>query len=131
MLFCAFAKCTSLREVSGAMLGLSGKTKHFQLDHIPKKSTLGDANQRRDAANYVGGLRDHGAAVVLLDTEGEYTTINEPTDNAVMIELLRERGIVHSGMQDTHVYYLAGREPSNPKHPESRQRSEYCYNNIP
>jgi hypothetical protein len=31
MLFCAFAKCTSLREVSGAMLGLSGKTKHFQL----------------------------------------------------------------------------------------------------
>jgi hypothetical protein len=49
MLFCAFAKCTSLREVSGAMLGLSGKTKHFQLNHIPKKSTLGDANQRRDA----------------------------------------------------------------------------------
>jgi len=31
------------------MLGLSGKTKHFQLNHIPKKSTLGDANQRRDA----------------------------------------------------------------------------------
>ena len=49
MVFCALAKCSSLREVSGAMLGLSGKTKHFQLDHIPKKSTLGDANQRRDA----------------------------------------------------------------------------------
>lgn len=49
MLFCAFAKCTSLREVSGAMLGLSGKTKHFQLNHIPKRSTLSDANQRRDS----------------------------------------------------------------------------------
>lgn len=49
MLFCSFAKCTSLREISGAMLGLSGKTKHFQLSHIPKKSTLADANQRRDA----------------------------------------------------------------------------------
>ena len=49
MLFCTIAKCTSLREVSGAMLGLSGKTKHFQLNHIPKKSTLGDANQRRDS----------------------------------------------------------------------------------
>lgn len=48
MLFCSIAKCTSLREVSGAMLGLSGKTRHFQLNHIPKKSTLGDANQRRD-----------------------------------------------------------------------------------
>ena len=31
------------------MLGLSGKTKHFQLHHIPKKSTLADANQRRNA----------------------------------------------------------------------------------
>ena len=49
MLFCAFAKCTSLREVSGAMLGLSGKTKHFKLDHIPRKSTLSDANKRRDS----------------------------------------------------------------------------------
>lgn len=49
MLFSAFAKCTSLREVSGAMLGLSGKTKHFQLNHIPRKSTLGDANKRRDS----------------------------------------------------------------------------------
>jgi hypothetical protein len=49
MLFCSFAKCTSLREVSGAMLGLSGKTKHFQLNHLPKKSTLADANQRRES----------------------------------------------------------------------------------
>jgi len=55
MLFCAFAKCTSLREVSGAMLGLSGKTKHFQLDHIPRRSTLSDANQLRtcDAFGYI------------------------------------------------------------------------------
>jgi hypothetical protein len=50
MLFCSFAKCTSLREVSGAMLGLSGKTKHFQLQHIPKRSTLSDANKRRDSS---------------------------------------------------------------------------------
>ena len=49
MLFCVFARCTSLREVSGAMLGLSGKTKHFQLEHIPYKSTLSDANKRRGA----------------------------------------------------------------------------------
>ena len=49
MVFCAFAKCTSLREVAGAMLGLAGKTKHFQLDHTPKRSTLADANQRREA----------------------------------------------------------------------------------
>ncbi len=49
MLFCVLAKCSSLREVSGAMLGLSGKTKHFGLNHIPYRSTLADANKRRDA----------------------------------------------------------------------------------
>ncbi len=49
MLFCSLAKCAFLREVSGAMLGLSGKTKHFQLNHIPKRSTLSDANKRRSA----------------------------------------------------------------------------------
>jgi hypothetical protein len=47
MLFCSFAKCSSLRKLSGAILGLAGKTKHFHLNHIPKKSTLSDANKRR------------------------------------------------------------------------------------
>ena len=49
MLFCVFAKCCSLREVSGAMLGLSGKTKHFKLEHMPYRATLSDANQRRSS----------------------------------------------------------------------------------
>jgi hypothetical protein len=35
MLFCSFAKCNSLREVSGAMLGLAGKINAFGLNHIP------------------------------------------------------------------------------------------------
>jgi len=49
MLFCVLAKCCSLREVSGAMLGLSGKTKHFRLESLPYRSTLSDANKRRDS----------------------------------------------------------------------------------
>lgn len=64
MLFCAFAQCTSLREVSGAMLGLSGKTKHFQLQHIPKRSTLAEASKRRDSSVfgsiYSKLLREYG-----------------------------------------------------------------------
>ncbi len=47
MLFCSFAKCNSLREVSGAMLGLAGKINAFGLNHIPKRSTLSDANKNR------------------------------------------------------------------------------------
>jgi len=47
MLFCVMGKCNSLREVCGAMLGLKGKTKHFELSQIPKRSTLSDANKLR------------------------------------------------------------------------------------
>jgi hypothetical protein len=47
MLFSTFAHCTSLREIAASMLGLKGKTNHFQLKHIPYKSTLSDANKRR------------------------------------------------------------------------------------
>lgn len=64
MLFCAFAKCNSLREVSGAMLGLSGKTSNFQLNHIPKRSTLSDANKNRNvdvfASIYNKLLQEYG-----------------------------------------------------------------------
>ena len=64
MLFCSFSKCTSLREISGAMLGLSGKTAGCQLNHIPKRSTLSDANKKRDVLVfeniYHGLLKQYG-----------------------------------------------------------------------
>jgi len=47
MLLCAFGKCNSIREVCGAMLGLKGKTQHFSLGHLPRKSTLSDSNKKR------------------------------------------------------------------------------------
>ena len=47
MLFSTFSHCTSLREVAASMLGLKGKTNHFQLKSIPYRSTLSDANKRR------------------------------------------------------------------------------------
>jgi Transposase DDE domain/Domain of unknown function (DUF4372) len=73
MLFCSFAKCNSLREVSGAMLGLSGKTVSFQLSHIPKRSTLSDANKNRNVdffeEIYNKLLQEYGS--VLSDTRIE------------------------------------------------------------
>lgn len=58
MLFCVFAKCFSLREVSGAMLGLSGKTKHFQVTHLPYRNTLFDANNRYSVDFFAGVYHD-------------------------------------------------------------------------
>ena len=47
MIFCCIEKCNSLREVSGGMLGLSGKEETVRINHLPKKSTLADANKGR------------------------------------------------------------------------------------
>lgn len=70
MLFCSFAKCNSLREVSGAMLGLSGKTEGFQLSHIPKRSTLSDANKNRKVEFFeeIYNILLHQYGKVLSDT---------------------------------------------------------------
>ena len=47
MFFCCLEKCNSLREVAGGMLGLSGKEETVRINHLPKKSTLSDANKGR------------------------------------------------------------------------------------
>jgi DNA helicase HerA-like ATPase len=72
-------------------------------------------------SNFIGGLQSNGVAIILLDTEGEYTTMNEVTENKDMLALLTERKLTISGMSDTVVYRLVGREASNPKHPANRE----------
>jgi hypothetical protein len=47
MLFCPFSKRTSIRKISREMLGLSRKTNSFQLKHIPIRSALSDANEKK------------------------------------------------------------------------------------
>lgn len=47
MMFCVLEKCNSLREVAQGMLALEDKKENFRMNHIPKKSTLADANATR------------------------------------------------------------------------------------
>lgn len=47
MFFYCLEKCNSLREVASEMLGLSGKEETVIINHLPKKSTLSDANKIR------------------------------------------------------------------------------------
>lgn len=55
-------------------------------------------------------------ATVLIDTEGEYTMINEPTADHGMRTALERRGLKATGVQQTHLYHLVGRETTNPSH---------------
>ena len=57
-------------------------------------------------------------AVILLDTEGEYTQLNEPTDDQAMIAALTERGIAPAGIDGTRIYRLVGKETTNEDHPD-------------
>ncbi|PAX09021.1 ATP-binding protein [Sphingomonas lenta] len=71
--------------------------------------------------NFAAGLSGQGAAVILLDTEGEYTTMYERTNDADMLALAERQGIRGGGVENTHVLTLVGREPSNPEHPSSAE----------
>ena len=56
-------------------------------------------------------------AIVVIDTEGEYCKIHEPTDDEAMIQALRRRDMEPEAVKDTSVYHLVGRETANPSHP--------------
>ena len=77
-------------------------------------------------SNTVAGLvkraTDAGMAVVLLDVEGEYTHLHEPTPAGPMREALAARGLEPAGVPADRmtVYHLVGRDPANPAHPDLR-----------
>lgn len=49
MLFAAFTKCSALREIVSAMAGFAPKLFHLGITHLPRRSTLAQANANRDA----------------------------------------------------------------------------------
>jgi len=63
-----------------------------------------------------------GFAVVLLDVEGEYVHLHEPTDQPGMRKALADRGLEPGGLKPGAMtaYHLVGREPANPAHPDLR-----------
>lgn len=56
------------------------------------------------------------SAVVIFDTEGEYCAINEPTPDENMVAQAERLGLTRSGVENTHLYHLVGRETNNPNH---------------
>lgn len=66
---------------------------------------------------YVAGLQESAVCTFLLDVEGEYTRINEPTDNPQLLAALNDRGLKPYGVKDTHLFHLVGRDCANPNHP--------------
>lgn len=68
-------------------------------------------------AGLIAQAQRAGIATVVLDVEGEYTYLSEPTDDPQMQVLLHERGLARHGVSDLTIHHLIGRESSNPSHP--------------
>jgi DNA helicase HerA-like ATPase len=66
-----------------------------------------------------------GMAVILLDVEGEYTFLHQPTENQQMLTGLADRGLNPVGVpaEKMTLYHLVGRDTANLDHPNRRQFS--------
>ena len=76
-------------------------------------------------AGLVREAQQAGMAVVLLDVEGEYTHLHEPTDDKKMLANLKERGLTPGGVpaERMTLFHLVGRDTANPRHPHPREFS--------
>lgn len=90
--------------------------------HVGVLGTTG-GGKSTTVSGLVNQLQLSGAAVILLDTEGEYTAINEPTEDQKMLRGLKRREIEPQGVDSTYVYHLVGRATRNPSHPHISQFS--------
>lgn len=83
--------------------------------HVGILGTTG-GGKSTTVSGMINGFQKAGIATVLIDTEGEYTMINEPTADRNMLAALERRGLKAEGVQRTHLYHLVGRETTNPSH---------------
>jgi uncharacterized protein len=76
--------------------------------HVGVLGTTG-GGKSTTVSGQVHQFQQAGIATVIIDTEGEYTRINQPADDKNMIRLLERQGRSPAGISDVHVYHLTGR----------------------
>jgi uncharacterized protein len=88
--------------------------------HIGILGTTG-GGKSTTVSGQIAQYQKAGIATIILDTEGEYTAINEPTNSSKMQAALRRRGLSAKGIDNTHLYHLVGRDTANDKHPRCHE----------
>lgn len=90
--------------------------------HVGILGTTG-GGKSTTVSGLIAKAQAEGIAVIIIDTEGEYCAINEPTHDPRMLKELEQRGLAPFGVPNTHIYHLVGRDTNNPKHPSKKQFS--------
>ncbi len=81
--------------------------------HVGILGTTG-GGKSTTVSGLVAEFQRAGLASVLIDTEGEYTQIYEPTDDPVMLAALGKRKRMPRGVERVRVFHLHGRETTCP-----------------
>ncbi len=105
-------------------VGIPSTLKSVLPRHTAVLGTTG-SGKSTTISGFVQQAQAAGMAVVLLDVEGEYTFLHEPTEDPQMLSALDERGLKPRGIPKDRmtVYHLVGRETANPGHPNRREFS--------
>jgi DNA helicase HerA-like ATPase len=96
---------------------IPGDSKSVFPRHIGILGTTG-GGKSTTVSGLVAKAQQAGISVVIIDTEGEYCSIHEPTEDKRMLEALQRRGLKPGGVNGTQVVHLVGRETANPAHPK-------------
>ena len=88
--------------------GVPAKKKSVLPRHTGVLGTTG-GGKSTTVSNLVRQFQEAGFATILIDTEGEYTHINKPTEDAVMLKLLDQQGRESEGIKNVGIYYLVNR----------------------
>jgi hypothetical protein len=65
-------------------------------------------------SSLIAGFQQANIATVVIDTEGEYTEIYQPTEDHNMLTALKKRGKDAHGVEHMRVYHLVGRNTTCP-----------------
>lgn len=105
----------------GVVVGAPAKSKAVLPRHTAILGTTG-GGKSTTVAGLMARARAAGMAVVVLDVEGEYTALHEPTDHKPMLAGLRDRKLNPEGVPEKAmtVYHLVGRGTANPAHPNRK-----------
>lgn len=108
-----------LEGVSSLAVEVPAAKKSVLYKHLAILGTTG-GGKSTTVSGTIMNFATAGNAVVVFDIEGEYTTINRPTENPHMLAALKKRGLWPKGATNTRLFYLSGRTPANPDHPDKR-----------
>lgn len=81
--------------------------------HLAVLGTTG-GGKSTTVSGLVAEFAQAGIATILIDTEGEYTAIGQPTDDPTMLRLLQRMGRKAAGVPNVHVRHLVGRRSTAP-----------------